>query len=185
MLGLVLLKRRVVFRLTAVVLLLALAAVTLQVIRAQQARQDVKKAPPKPETAASTATAASGYTPGEVPDLPADSFFVDYRLEREARRSQQVELLREIANAADTSPVTRKEAQDKLMVLSLQAEKEARTESILRAKGFKEAVVAVEDQDVTVVVQGKVSPDQSATIVTLVYHGLSVPQEKVVIIGRE
>ncbi|MEW6182954.1 MAG: SpoIIIAH-like family protein [Bacillota bacterium] len=183
--GLVLLKRRVVFRLTALILLLALAAAAIEVVRIQQGRQGAGKVRPKPAVAVSTAPEVPGRIPEEPPDSPLDGFFVDYRLEREARRSQQVELLREIANAANTSEVTRKEAQEKLMFLSQQAEKEARTEGILRAKGFQEAIVAVEDEEVTVVVQGKVSPEQSATIVTLVYRGLSAPQEKVVIIERE
>jgi stage III sporulation protein AH len=115
----------------------------------------------------------------------ADGFFVDYRLEREARRSRELELLREIAAQEETSAATRQEAQEKLMALARQAERETRTENILRAKGFEDALVVLEEQGVTVVIPGKLSAEENATIVNIVYHSLGLPQEQVVILGRD
>jgi len=114
-----------------------------------------------------------------------DSFFVDYNLQREISRSRQLELLREIATSAETDEATRKRALEKLILLSERAEKEAFLERILRAKGFKEAAVAFTEQGVTVIVPGRITPEESATIATFVYHAVGVPQEQVVILGRE
>ncbi|WP_334109748.1 SpoIIIAH-like family protein [Thermodesulfitimonas autotrophica] len=116
---------------------------------------------------------------------PRDSFFVDYSLEREINRSRQLELLREIASGTATDEATRKQAQERLMVLSERAEKEARLEGILRAKGFEDAAVAIGEQSVTVIVPGRVPPEETTTIAALVYHTVGVPQEQVVILGHE
>ncbi|MDI6631437.1 MAG: SpoIIIAH-like family protein [Bacillota bacterium] len=115
----------------------------------------------------------------------ADSFFVDYRLEREAKRSRELELLREIAAREETSATTRQEAQEKLMALARQAERETRTENILRAKGFEDALVVIEEQGVTVVIPGKLNAEENATIVNIVYHSLGLPQEQVMILRRD
>lgn len=114
----------------------------------------------------------------------ADGFFVDYRLEREARRSRELELLREIAAQEETSAATRQEAQEKLMALARQAERETRVENILRAKGFEDVLVVLEEQGVTVVIPGKPSTEVNATIANIVYHSLGLPQEQVLVLGR-
>lgn len=114
-----------------------------------------------------------------------DNFFVDYRLDREINRSRQLELLREIAADKATDEATRKRVQERLLLLSEQMGKEARLEKILEAKGFREAIVVLEEEGVTVIVPGPVDPEKVNTITALVYHTLGVPQEQVVTLGRE
>ena len=114
-----------------------------------------------------------------------DDFFVDFRIDREAKRSRQVELLREIAAAPITDKSTRRRAQENIMRLMQKAEKEARMERLLRARGFQDAVVALEEQGVTVIVAGRVSPEVDRTVADIVYHSLGVAPERVLILGRE
>lgn len=114
-----------------------------------------------------------------------DGFFVDYRIEREVKRSRQVELLREIAAMSTTDEVIRKQAQERLIDLMKQTEREARVENLLRARGFRDAVAAVEDQGVTVIVKGRVTPEVNATVVALVYHSIGLAQEQVMVLGSE
>ncbi|MEW6447032.1 MAG: SpoIIIAH-like family protein [Bacillota bacterium] len=119
------------------------------------------------------------------PPSDTDEFFVDYRIDREVKRSRQIELLQEIAVTATTSDSIRTQAQEKVINLVSQTEKEAMVENLLRAKGFRDAVVAIEDQGVTVIVPGKVTPEVTATVTALVYHSLGMAQEQVMILGRE
>ncbi|MEW6574656.1 MAG: SpoIIIAH-like family protein, partial [Bacillota bacterium] len=114
-----------------------------------------------------------------------DDYFVDYRIERETKRSRQIELLREIAAMSSTSESTRKQAQEEVINLMQKTEKEARIENLLRARGFRDAAVAIEEQGITVVVPEKVSPEVNTTVVALVYHSIGLAQEQVLVLGRE
>lgn len=184
--GVILIKKRLLLALLVFFLVTGATLAFATTLNGGRLRQDEARTGVLNNEDVASAKPATARSMLERTATPAgDSFFVDFRIERETQRSRQMELLREIADAPATEAATRKEAQEKLMALSQQAERETRTENILRAKGFKDAVVAVEEGGVTVVVRGGVTPEETATIITLVYRGLGIPQEQVMIIGRE
>ncbi len=179
-------RRRLLFGLTAILLLVGSVAGAVGVCAVKEKPEETKAgATERTEAAAPTTPALAPSGQEAMTVATADSFFVDFKLEREAKRDQQMELLREIAAAPATGADVRKEAQEKLMSLSRESEREARAENILRADGFKDAVVSLHEEGATVVVQGKISPEDMTTIVTFVYRGLGIPQEQVMIIGRD
>ncbi len=90
--------------------------------------------------------------PDSIEASKTDDFFLEYRIERERTRSEQVEILREIVNNENSSEQMRYEAQQKLMYIAEALEKESKVENALIAKGFSEAVAVMEQRSVMVIV---------------------------------
>lgn len=112
-------------------------------------------------------------------------FFVEYRLDRERTRGQRVEWLREVINNANSAVETRQKAQEHLMAISRSMEKEVELESLIRAKGFKDAAVLVDDRTVTVVIAATgLSNEEAQRITDLVARGTGVEAQNVVIIPK-
>ncbi|PKM45022.1 MAG: hypothetical protein CVV03_06885 [Firmicutes bacterium HGW-Firmicutes-8] len=82
-----------------------------------------------------------------------NEFFVEYRLERDRTRSQQIDLLREIVNNGNSAQETRGEANRRLLAISQAIEIEMKLENLIKAENFKDAVVFVQDKSVTIIVQ--------------------------------
>ncbi|MGQ9755026.1 MAG: SpoIIIAH-like family protein [Desulfotomaculales bacterium] len=136
---------------------------------------------------------ATGAQPAPEPQanlpLPREStgsknFFVEYRIERERARGKRVELLREIIADPNAGTGTRQAAQDQLLSIAREIDAEVRLENLLRAKGFEEAAVFVEDEKITVVVPDEISPEQNTSIINLITRGVDVLPENVMIITR-
>lgn len=122
------------------------------------------------------------------PASPNDSkeFFIEYRLERERTRGQQVEWLREITNDPNADAETRKKAQEQLYNLSQNVGREMETENLIRAKGFDDAVVLLQHENTaTVVVPVKeITTDDAAKIAELVARNTGVPPSNIIIISK-
>ncbi|KUK81968.1 MAG: Uncharacterized protein XD97_0529 [Pelotomaculum thermopropionicum] len=113
-------------------------------------------------------------------------FFVEYRLEREQTRGQQVEWLREIINSGNVTDETRQKAQEQLLTISKNMTREIDLVNMLKAKGFKEAIVRVNESTVTVIVAADSLTDkETEDIKELVAMGTGVKKENVVIIKRK
>lgn len=112
-------------------------------------------------------------------------FFVEYRLERERTRGQRVEWLREVINNDNSAAETRQKAQEHLMVISRNMAKEIELENLIRAKGYKDAAVLVDDRAATVIVAVKsLSAEEAARITGLVSRGTGVDSKNIVIITK-
>lgn len=112
-------------------------------------------------------------------------YFEDYRLERERSRSQSIDLQREIINNPQTDDATRKQAQSEIYVMSKNMQRELEVESLIRAKGYKDCVVFLEDKNVTVVVQAKSLEQEDAIKITdLVSRSTGVDQQNIVLIPK-
>ena len=88
-------------------------------------------------------------------DSNDDNFFVKYRLERDKARSEQLDIYREMINNPNTDNTTKKEAQKEMLNLTRKMEKEMEIESLIRARGYKDALAYIHDQTVDVIVQSK------------------------------
>ncbi|WP_051688138.1 SpoIIIAH-like family protein [Desulfofalx alkaliphila] len=118
----------------------------------------------------------------------SEGFFVEYRIERERTRGQQVEWLREIINNPNSDSETRKKAQEQLYTISQNLGKEMEIENLIRAKGFDDAVVLIQEDPtnaVTVVVKTeKLTTDQTAQVAELVSRNTGINMSHVVIIPK-
>lgn len=125
--------------------------------------------------------------PRKVQDSSRDgaAFFVEYRLDRERTRGQQVELLREIINSPSSAAETRKVAQERMLTISQNMAREMEVENLIRAKGFKDAAVCLDERGATVVVQAAgISPEEATRIADLVSRGTGVAEQNIVIIPK-
>jgi len=95
----------------------------------------------------------SGSTAGA--SLPAQDFFIDYRLDRDRVRSQQIEQLRELMNNPKADEATRSEAGQRWLKMTDEMGREVELEGLIRSKGFEDAVVLLRDNAAVVIVKAK------------------------------
>lgn len=86
-----------------------------------------------------------------VPAMAPD-FFTEYRLERDKIRSERTDLLREIIRNAKTDD-SKQQAQESILKMTLEKQREAEMENLIKAKGFGDALVFVRDNSVSAVVK--------------------------------
>jgi stage III sporulation protein AH len=82
-----------------------------------------------------------------------NEFFVEYRLERDRTRSQQIDWLREVVNNGNSPEETRREAQRRILGITQAIDVEMKMESLIKAENYKDAVVLVQDKSATIIVQ--------------------------------
>lgn len=80
------------------------------------------------------------------------NFFIEYKLERDKARSEQINIFRELINNPNSDQATKKEAQNMMLALTDKMEKEMEIESLIRARGYKEALAYIHDEAVDVII---------------------------------
>ena len=86
-------------------------------------------------------------------NITAEDYFADSRMERDTGRSKAKESLAEVAENPESSAESKKEAEKRLIDMAMRMEKEAACEAEIKAKGFADAVVYLNEDTVTVVVK--------------------------------
>ena len=90
-------------------------------------------------------------------------YFATSRTERNTGRSKAEESLREVANNPESSAEAKKEAEMKLVDMASRVEMEIASEAEIKAKGFSDAVVYINSDSVTVIVDSGGTLDAKAT----------------------
>ncbi len=80
------------------------------------------------------------------------NYFVEAKMDREQKRSEQVEMLAQCISNDTLDKDSKSDAATNLITLQERIEKESAIESLLKAKGFKEVFVRISDDDVDVVI---------------------------------
>lgn len=115
-----------------------------------------------------------------------DDYFVNYRIEREKMRSQQVEILREIVDNPNSASEVRKNAQEKMLKLTENIENELKLENLIKAKNYEDAVVLIQPESVMVVVKVMALTDGDGTkIADLVANTTGYNYENIIITTKE
>ena len=81
-----------------------------------------------------------------------EDFFIEYRLERDRARSEQINILQEIVNNPNSDQASKKEAQRKILAVTDKMEKELEIESLIRARGYRDALAYIHEQAVDVII---------------------------------
>lgn len=115
-----------------------------------------------------------------------ETFFRDFRFERERARSKEIEYIKSITDDDKTADDIRKEAQQRLLDITKIMEQELVVEQLIKAKGFKDAVVLFSEGSVNVVV-GKdgLSKDEVAVILEVVRRETGVEASAVKITPKK
>lgn len=138
---------------------------------------------PNDETTAAKSEEAVSENPGEAV-LTNGSLAVvnEIKRNREQVRSENEAVLMEIINNASLSEGEKAEATSQLIAMTAIAEKEAAAEMLLEAKGFTDAVVSMNGENVDVVVNAaNLSDADRAQIEDIVKRKTEVSADKIVI----
>ena len=95
---------------------------------------------------------AAGNTPADWELDNSRNFFVEYRLERERVRSQEIDLLQQLVNNPNVSEESKAEAERKLLKIQGCMEIELLVEHALRAQNFDEAILIMQEEGAMVIV---------------------------------
>lgn len=98
-----------------------------------------------------------------------ETFFSAYRSEREATRESEFLYLDAIISSETSSEAAKTAAEEQKLGLVERMEKEMQLESLVKAKGFEDAIVTVSDSGVNVVVgTAELTAEQAAQIYDIV-----------------
>ena len=93
-------------------------------------------------------------------------YFADSRTERDQGKSKAMESLKEVSENPESTPEAKKEAQMLLIDMAKRMEMETAAEAEIKAKGFSDAVVYVNKESVTVIVEkeGELTKEEAVKI---------------------
>ena len=96
-------------------------------------------------------------------------FVVEYRFERENTRKKEINWIKEIVDNPNSDPETKDQAQQQLLEITSNMEKELNIEGLLKAKGFNDSIVIFNQDYVSVIVdKQELAPEEVAQILDIV-----------------
>ncbi len=123
--------------------------------------------------------------PGEsvmVSNKIVSDYFSSAKATREQTRAKNMETLMKIINNESLNSDDKKAAVQEVAEITQNAQKESDAEMMLEAKGFKDALVSIDDGKADVVVNAEtLTAKQMAQIVDIVKRKTSVPAEDIVL----
>lgn len=118
----------------------------------------------------------------------SSAYFVETRMNRERARGMEMETMREVLASDTADKEVRKAAQERLLELSSTISREMELENLIRARGYQDVAVFLDNKTVTVIVQpGKemTAGAGNTSITELVARATGVPEEGVIVITKE
>lgn len=114
----------------------------------------------------------------------ADSFYAEYRLQREQVRANELELLQGIIEDESSSKEMCEKANERKLQIAQNMEYEMMTENVLFAKSFGQTVVMLGKDTATVVLSGQFDDVKAAAVAEAVAGVTGVGYENIIIINR-
>lgn len=122
----------------------------------------------------------------EQPSKEGENFFVEYRIERDQARSEQINLLREMINNPNSDKKLKAKAQSKLLDLTNNIEEEMEIESLIRARGYQDGIAFIHNKSVEVIVASESLNQQDvAKIGDLITNTTGINLEDITIIEKQ
>jgi len=111
------------------------------------------------------------------------NYFVEARMDKESTRSEALELLRSIVENEKSPNESKVKAQEELIAIAKNIDKEGAIENLIKAKGFKDALVFINEGNVNVVVKTDgLIQTQAAQIQDIVISQTGVSADKIKIV---
>ena len=122
--------------------------------------------------------------PEPVVPIMAPDFFTEYRLERDKIRSERSDLLREIIKNSKTDDA-KKQAQESILKMTLEKQREAEMENLIKAKGFGDALVFIRDNSVSAVVKSNsLTKDEVVQVAEVICRTAGVKPEDITVSAK-
>lgn len=113
------------------------------------------------------------------------AFFVEYRLQRDRVRAQEMEMLEDLLNNPNASAASKEEAEKMILELVKIMEHELLIENMVKALGFEDAVFFYRNQAATVMVKQREISDREFIKISEIVAGVTgVNREDVKVISR-
>ncbi|GAB6099035.1 SpoIIIAH-like family protein [Halanaerocella petrolearia] len=113
-------------------------------------------------------------------------FFVEYRVERDQARSEQINLLREMINNPNSDKELKAQAQKLLLQITNNIEKEMEIESLIRARGYEDGIAFIHDDSVELVIASTgLQRDDVAKIGDIIVNSTGVSLQDITIIEKK
>lgn len=128
-------------------------------------------------------TAGTEGKPAEA--VSSDDYFAQSRLSREKARDEAISILKETVESSAADESAREAASAKISVLAENSVKEARVESLIKAKGYAEAVVLIGDDRLSVIVKpptGGFGAADAATIKDIIVSETAFAADQITIV---
>ncbi|MCK8817505.1 SpoIIIAH-like family protein [Natroniella sulfidigena] len=114
------------------------------------------------------------------------NFFVEYRMERDQARSEQINLLREMINNPNSDNKLKVQAQERLLKITNNIEKEMGIESMIRARGYDDGLAFLHDNSIELIIATEGLQKQDvAKIGDIVSNSTGIGLENVTIIEKK
>lgn len=112
----------------------------------------------------------------------SSSFFIDYRIERDSSRAENIQTLKEIASSETSTEENISEANEVMIELVKQSEDEMQLENMILSKGYDDCVVFLHDDYVNVLVKTEeITASQAVVIQDIVSKQCDIPLSKIYI----
>lgn len=118
---------------------------------------------------------------GESVEAGAESdFFAQQRVENESSKTKELEINKEILNNDNSSDEAKSKAEQEISRIAKSIEDENSAESLIKAKGYKDALVMVGAETVTVIVKSeKLEADDVAVIKDIIVGQTGCTTDKI------
>lgn len=127
---------------------------------------------------------AKPITAEQVIPVTVPDFFTEYRLERDKIRSERSDLLRDSANTAKTDD-SRQKAHDTMIKMVLDKQRETEIESLIKARGFSDALVFIKDNSVSAVIKtSSLSREEVVQVADIISRVAGVKAEDITISAK-
>lgn len=114
------------------------------------------------------------------------NYFVEQRLSRDKLRANLVDRLDTIINHEKTEAEVRKEAQQEIIKLGKISEEELQMEGVIKSKGFEEALVFINDEEIKVVVStNDLNQQEMVKILDVVQSQTGIDADKIKIMNKQ
>ncbi len=151
--------------------------------------EDLRQTVAEEEDSSQTESGDTPVKPAEGEVLNNDNdYFINYEMEREKVRSEQLELLNEMVEGENTLPEVKQEAENKILAITEGMENELLLESLLVAKYGGEAVVFVQEDKVNVILrpqEGGIDDQEAEKIAQLVDTYTGIGYENAIIVIKD
>lgn len=114
-----------------------------------------------------------------------EDFFMQYRLDRDKARSEQITNYRDLINNPNTDQTNKKKAEEAMLRLTQTIEQESQVENLIKGRGYADAFASIQTDSAKVIVLAPGLKDaDAARILDIVQSVTKLPPESIDIIPR-
>lgn len=116
---------------------------------------------------------ASSVSPSQKTSATAETYFTEARLSRQKTRDQAVELLEKVIADSKSNEAAKKEAVNQAALIAQNTLRENNAENLIKAKGFQDCMVFIQNSECSVAVKMNDSTQNNAIVIKDIVSGQS------------